>query len=149
MVLVHGNYLSKPMVNLMAIISISLTYRLSFEAYIQEMENFPNSSWIMPTFCYTTIQPTSITTWAIFAEKCSHEALRITLAALHKQKSDPSLTWIHPTIPWHYSKLPTAVSSHHAIYPATAKVWKVTVSVKASHHWEARWVLHSPCYFWS
>ena len=40
MVLVHGNYLSKPMVNLMAIISISLTYRLSFEAYIQEVKNF-------------------------------------------------------------------------------------------------------------
>ena len=50
MVLVHGNYLSKPMVNLMAIISISLkshgnylyslTYRLSFKAYIQEVENF-------------------------------------------------------------------------------------------------------------
>ena len=40
MIQVHGNYLSKPMVNLMAIISISLTYRLSFEAYIQEVKNF-------------------------------------------------------------------------------------------------------------
>ena len=40
MIQAHGNYLSMPMVNLMAIISISLTYRLLFEAYIQEMENF-------------------------------------------------------------------------------------------------------------
>ena len=30
----HGNYLSKPMVNLMEIISISLTFRLSFKTYI-------------------------------------------------------------------------------------------------------------------
>ena len=36
----RGNCLSKPMVNLVAIIFISLTYRLSFEAYIQEVENF-------------------------------------------------------------------------------------------------------------
>ena len=58
----HGNYLSKPMVNLMAIISISLTYRLSFEAYIQEVKNFLNPSRTMPTFCYITIQPISIAT---------------------------------------------------------------------------------------
>ena len=76
----------------MAIISISPTYRLSFEAYIQEVENFLNPSQTMPTFCYITIQPISIATWGIFAENCSHEELRITLAALHKQKSDPSLT---------------------------------------------------------
>ena len=133
----------------MAIISISLTYRLSFKAYIQEVENFLNPSRIMLTFCYATIQPTSITTWRIFAKKCSHEELRITLAAIHKQKSDPSLTWVHPAISWHYSKPPTVVSSHYTIYPATAKVWKVSASVKALHRWEARWVLHSPCYFWS
>ena len=71
---------------------ISITYRLSFEAYIQEVENFLNPSRIMPTFCYTIIQPTSIATWGILAEKCSHEELWITLAALHKQKSDPSLS---------------------------------------------------------
>ena len=76
----------------MAIISISPTYRLSFEAYIQEMENFLNPSRIMPTFCYITIQPISIATWGIFVEKCSHEELWSTLAALHKQKLDPSLT---------------------------------------------------------
>ena len=133
----------------MEIISISLTYRLSFKAYIQGVENFLNPSWIMPTFYYTTIQPTSIATWGIFAEKCSHEELRITFAALHKQKSDPSLTWVHLAISWHYSKPPTAVSSHHITYPVAAKVWKVIASVKALHRWEARWVLHSPCYFWS
>ena len=149
MVLAHGNYLSKPMINLIAIISISLTYRLSFEAYIQEVENFLNPSRIMPTFCYATIQPTSIATWRIFAEKCSHEELRITFASLHKQKSDPRLTWIHPAIPWHHSKLPTTVSSHRTIYPTATKVWKVTASIKALHCWEARWVFHSPCYFWS
>ena len=103
----------------------------------------------MPTFCYITIHPISIATWGIFVEKCSHEQLSITLAALHKQKSDPSLTWIHLAILWHHSKLPTTVSSHHIIYPATAKVWKVTASVKALHRWKARWVLHSPCYFYS
>ena len=85
-------------------------------------ENFLNPSQIMPTFCYITIQPTSIATWWIFAEKCSHEELRITLATLHKKKSNPSLTWIHPAILWHYSKLPTTVSSHHTIYLVAAKV---------------------------
>ena len=82
-------------------------------------------------------------------EKCSHKEIRITLAALHKQKSYTSLTCIHPAIPWHYSKLPTAVSSQRIIYLVAAKVWKVTTLVKALHCWEARWVLHSPCYFWS
>ena len=53
-------------------------------------------------------------------EKCSHKEIRITLAALHKQKSYTSR--IHPAIPWHYSKLPTAVSSQHTIYLVVAKV---------------------------
>ena len=65
---------------------------LSFKAYIQEMENFLNPSQIMPTFCYITIQHISIAAWGIFVEKCSHEELRITLAVIHKQKSDQSLT---------------------------------------------------------
>ena len=65
---------------------------LSFKAYIQEMENFLNPSRIMPTFCYITIQHISIAAWGIFAEKCSREELSITLAAIHKQKLDPSLT---------------------------------------------------------
>ena len=36
----HGNFLSTPIVNLVVIISILLTFRLSFKTYIQETEKF-------------------------------------------------------------------------------------------------------------
>ena len=146
MVQAHDNYLSKPMVNLMAIVSISLKshgnylYSTNIQVIIRGLHS-RSGELCKRTFLIHLGSCQNFAT-SLFnllpllhgeSLKCSHEELRITIVALHKQKSDPSLTWIHLAISWHYSKPPTAVSSHYTIYPAATKVWKVTASVKALH----------------